>query len=247
MRTGIIKDILITMGFMTRLGPVLDIDPEDLVETVKWMPLSGLVLGVVIVLPFYFGIFAGKYWIQSWFTVAVSVYLTRGLHFDGIADIADGAGPYPNPQNFWEIIKDSRSGVFGILALALLLMGQLFCVYYVYEAQAFGVVVWGFILGRLGCSLMCMVGKPFARQGQGMLFMNGADKFSVFIAFVFAVICALLLIDIKTQLLSYVFTALGLFFLYTLAKKVDGANGDFLGAAVILAEISGLISFVASH
>lgn len=239
------KDFLITLGFMTRLGPVLDIEAEDLARTVKWMPLSGLVLGAVIVLPFYAGLFAGKYWIQAWLTVAASIYLTRGLHFDGIADIADGAGPYPDPERFWKIIKDSRSGVFGILASVLTIMGQTICFYYIYQAHAYAAAAWIFVLGRLGCSAMCKAGKPLARQGQGVLFMNGADWTSLFTAFVSTMLLGFSAVDLKVQLAAYIMTSLSILFLFRMAKKVNGANGDFLGGAVVLAELSGLLAFTA--
>ncbi|WP_154655378.1 adenosylcobinamide-GDP ribazoletransferase [Maridesulfovibrio hydrothermalis] len=243
MRAGLIKDFLITLGFMTRLGPVLDIEARDLARTVKWMPLSGLVLGALIVLPFYLGLFAGKYWIQAWLTVAASVYLTRGLHFDGIADIADGAGPYPDSERFWKIIKDSRSGVFGILASVLVLLGQVLCFYYIYEVQAYAAAVWIFILGRMGCSAMCRAGQRFARPGQGILFMNGGDGRSISLAFVSTIITGFFAVNIQTQLIAYALTSLCIFFLYRLAETVNGANGDFLGGAVVLAEISGLLAF----
>ncbi|SMF33308.1 adenosylcobinamide-GDP ribazoletransferase [Desulfovibrio gilichinskyi] len=241
------RDFLMTLGFMTRLGPILDIEPEDLGRTVKWFPLSGLVLGLVIAFPFYLGLFAGKFWIQAWLTVAASVYFTRGLHFDGIADIADGAGPYPDKQRFWRIIKDSCCGVFGVLALIIAFTGQLICFYYVFEANKLGVVLWVFVVGRLGNTLMCMLGKSIARPGQGALFMRGADFFSIFFAFVTTVVAGMFVVDFNIQILTYLLTAVCLLFLYRLAKKVDGANGDFLGGAVVLSELSALLAFVAHY
>ncbi|MBI9112986.1 adenosylcobinamide-GDP ribazoletransferase [Maridesulfovibrio ferrireducens] len=247
MRIGIVRDFLITLGFMTRIGPILDIEPEDLRRTVKWMPFCGLALGAVIILPFYLGLFAGKFWIQAWLTLAASIYLTRGLHFDGIADIADGAGPFPDPDKFWRIIKDSCSGVFGILVLIVMLTGQLIGFYYVFEAGALGAVLWVFVVGRLGNSVMCMAGKSFARPGQGSLFMCGADNFSIAFAFVTTVVVGIFAVDINTQILTYLLAALCILFLYRLAKKVNGANGDFLGGAVVLSETAALLAFVACH
>ncbi|WP_319777739.1 adenosylcobinamide-GDP ribazoletransferase [Maridesulfovibrio sp.] len=242
---NIIRDILITLGFMTRIGPVMEIEAEDIGRTVKWMPLSGLVMGLVIVLPFWLGLFAGKFWIQSWLTVAASVYLTRGLHFDGFADIADGAGPYPDPERFWKIIKDSCSGVFGVLALVLAGLGQAVCFYYLYEAGAYGAVVWIFVLGRLGNALMAMVGRPLARPGQGSLSMVGADGFSIGVAFVTTLLVGVFGVSPAVQGLGVLLTAGGVLFLFRLAKRVGGANGDFLGAAVVLAELAGLLAFCA--
>ena len=241
----IIRDILITLGFMTRIGPVMEIEAEDIGRTVKWMPLSGLVLGLVIVLPFWLGLFAGKFWIQAWLTVAASVYLTRGLHFDGFADIADGAGPYPDPERFWKIIKDSCSGVFGVLALVLAALGQTACFYYLYGNGAFGAVVWVFVLGRLGNAFMAMLGRPLARPGQGSLSMQGADRSSLAVAALTTVVVGFFWVSPAVQCLGYLLGAVGILFLYRLGKRVSGVNGDFLGAAVVLTEFSGLLAFCA--
>jgi len=230
---------------MTRIGPVMEIEAEDIGRTVKWMPLSGLVMGLVIVLPFWMGLFADKFWIQAWLTVAASVYLTRGLHFDGFADIADGAGPYPDPDRFWKIIKDSCSGVFGVLALVLAVLGQAVCFYYLYKTGAYGAVVWIFVLGRLGNAVMALVGRPLARPGQGSLSMQGADRFSIAVAAFTTVGVGVFAVSPAVQGLSYLLAAAGILFLYRLAERVSGVNGDFLGAAVVLAEFAGLLAFCA--
>jgi adenosylcobinamide-GDP ribazoletransferase len=240
-----IRDFLITLGFMTRLGPVMEIEDDDLAATVKWMPLTGVLLGAVIAFPFYIGLFAGKFWIQAWLTVTASIYLTRGLHFDGIADIADGAGPYPDPERFWEIIKDSRSGVFGVLAAVLAVFGQIIGFYYVFRAGMPGALLWIFALGRLGNATFGRMALPIARKGQGILTMKGADSISLLIGLVTTVIVGLFVVPPTVLLLSFILAGLGLLVLKRLATNMGGANGDFLGAALVFSELAGLLAFAA--
>ncbi|WP_320171613.1 adenosylcobinamide-GDP ribazoletransferase [Maridesulfovibrio sp.] len=242
---GPIRDFLITLGFMTRIGPVMEIEAADLARTVKWMPLTGAVLGALIALPFYLGLFAGKFWLQAWLTVAASIYLTRGLHFDGIADIADGAGPYPDPERFWKIIKDSRCGVFGVLAAVLAVSGQILGFYYLYSACSYGAVIWVFTLGRLGNAAFGRLALHLARPGQGVLTMKGTDCFSLLCGLATVVIAGMFGVSSSTQILGFLISGAALFFLYRLAVKMKGANGDFLGAALVLTEISALLAFAA--
>ncbi len=54
-------------------------------------------------------------------TVA-TVLLTGGFHEDGLADVADGLGGGAERDRALEIMKDSRVGAFGALALALALL-----------------------------------------------------------------------------------------------------------------------------
>ncbi len=230
---------------MTRLGPVMDIEADDLARTVKWMPAVGLMMGLVIIAPLYLGLFAGKFWLQSWLTVTGSIYLTRGLHFDGISDIADGAGPYPDSERFWKIIKDSRAGVFGVLAAVIAVLGQVLGFYYIYEAGALGAVLWIFTLGRFGNALFGRLVLPIARPGQGVLTMKGADNISLLTGLVTTLIVGAFTVSAATFLTGVFISAAAILFLYRLAHKVGGANGDFLGAALVLTELSGLLAFAA--
>jgi adenosylcobinamide-GDP ribazoletransferase len=54
-------------------------------------------------------------------TVA-SVLLTGGFHEDGLADVADGLGGSPDKARALQIMKDSRVGAFGAMALSLTLL-----------------------------------------------------------------------------------------------------------------------------
>lgn len=228
---------------MTRLAPPRMVTPEELAATLIWMPVTGAVMGVLIIIPFALGLLSGHPEIQAWLTVGASIYITRGLHFDGISDITDGAGPYPDPDRFWRIVKDSRCGVFGVMALILAVGGQFLLFKEIYEAQAFGMVVWIFIVGRMGNVSMCLAGKDLARPGQGSLFMAGANNLSFSVALLMTFLAGLLLTNLKVQLLTYTLCALCILFLYRLARKVRGANGDFLGAALVLCETAAALSF----
>lgn len=51
--------------------------------------------------------------------------VTGGFHEDGLADVADGLGGTLQRERALEIMKDSRIGAFGALALVLVLAGKL--------------------------------------------------------------------------------------------------------------------------
>ncbi|MFI5447360.1 adenosylcobinamide-GDP ribazoletransferase [Polaromonas sp. UC242_47] len=58
-------------------------------------------------------------------STVTSVLLTGAFHEDGLADVADGLGGSQDPQRALEIMKDSRVGAFGALALVLVLACKL--------------------------------------------------------------------------------------------------------------------------
>ncbi|AUG76829.1 cobalamin synthase [Kitasatospora sp. MMS16-BH015] len=89
-------------------------------------PLVGLVLG---------GLAAGAGALVAWrggggllaatAAVAALAALTRGLHLDGLADVADGLGSGKPAEDALRIMKQSDIGPFGVLTLVLTLLAQL--------------------------------------------------------------------------------------------------------------------------
>ncbi|WP_263105732.1 adenosylcobinamide-GDP ribazoletransferase, partial [Kitasatospora sp. DSM 101779] len=51
--------------------------------------------------------------------------LTRGLHLDGLADVADGLGSGRPAEDALRIMKQSDIGPFGVLTLLLVMLGQI--------------------------------------------------------------------------------------------------------------------------
>lgn len=56
------------------------------------------------------------------FSTIATVLLTGGFHEDGLADVADGLGGSYQRERALEIMKDSRVGAFGVMALVLVLL-----------------------------------------------------------------------------------------------------------------------------
>lgn len=55
-------------------------------------------------------------------STAGTLWLTGGFHEDGLADVADGLGGFVPAERALEIMKDSRLGSYGVMALAMALL-----------------------------------------------------------------------------------------------------------------------------
>ena len=53
-----------------------------------------------------------------------TLWLTGGFHEDGLADVADGLGGMVPPERALEIMKDSRVGAYGVMALVMALLAK---------------------------------------------------------------------------------------------------------------------------
>lgn len=100
-------------------------------------------------------------------SVAVPAVLTRGLHLDGLADVADGLGSGKPAGEALRIMKQSDIGPFGVIALVLVLLGQVAVVAGLYSsggwaAGALAVTV-SAVAARTALTLAARSGVPAAR------------------------------------------------------------------------------------
>lgn len=233
---------LATLGFLSRLAPARVMDEADMRRCMFHLPLCGLVIGAAACAPAMglglAGIFTASPFIPAWLCVLLSIWLTRGLHLDGLADVMDGAGQHLNPERFWIILKDSRSGTFGVAAVALALLGQTLLLA---EALRTGpawtvwTLPWVFVFGRACAVVFGRLTRRLIRPGLGGLFLSGATVPAVLWALALALVPALVLRPVAAGAAALL-AIFALIPLYRLARAVGGANGDFLGAAVIIGE-----------
>lgn len=245
-----LKRFLATLGFLSRLAPARVMDEADMRKSMFHLPLCGLVIGLCACAPALAGLFAGRPLVQAWLCVLLSAWLTRGLHLDGLADVMDGAGQHLNPERFWTIIKDSRSGTFGVAGLVLALLGQTLLFAEILRARPdWGALTlpWVFVFGRACAVLFGRVHRARIRPGLGGLFLAGATlpavAWAVGLTLLLPLVTTLvpgLAVPGTAPLLAAGLASLAglaaLLPLHHLAKAVGGVNGDFLGAAIMLGE-----------
>lgn len=116
-----VQSFLGSILFYTKL-PLPSWVPIKFDRIVRWCPGIGLLLG---------GILGGIDWllmglgfpplVRSVGIVALGVCLTGGLHLDGVSDTADGLA-VTDPERRLAVMKDSVTGAFGVMAIALILL-----------------------------------------------------------------------------------------------------------------------------
>ena len=109
------------MIFYTRI-PLPEVWPIQFERIARWCPLIGLMLGASLGLMDWGLIWLGfPNLVRSIFIVAIAVGLTGGLHLDGVSDTADGLA-VTDPERRLVVMKDSLTGAFGVMAIALVLL-----------------------------------------------------------------------------------------------------------------------------
>lgn len=116
--------LLIALQFLTRLPVRLPGLPtaQENGRSLLWYPLVGLLIGSLLVLAWLLlqGVSTG---LQAALLLAIWVWLSGGLHLDGLADTADAwVGGYGDRERTLAIMKDPACGPIGVITLVLLLL-----------------------------------------------------------------------------------------------------------------------------
>jgi adenosylcobinamide-GDP ribazoletransferase len=213
-------------------------EAENPAAALPWFPVVGALLGWVLWgCAQALGNIPGSWPQGSAFVVLLlGVLLTRGLHLDGLADCADGLGGGYTREQRLAIMKDSRTGVFGVAAVVLLLLGKWIFIAHLLE---FNNLLWlptAWMVSRT-VPVALAVTLPYAREkGTGAGFVRGGQGRHL----AAAIILACVLIGVGGGPFHLVaWLPAGIFALlwgaYT-RQRLGGVTGDVLGAAVEVTE-----------
>lgn len=239
------RPFLIALQFLTRIPVRLSRPPGEREE--RWMagffPLAGTLVGILAA-----AVYAGAVRLVTPALAVIAsltflILLSGGLHEDGLADCADGFGSKSQlPDEVLRIMKDSRVGTFGVLALIVSFATR----FVVLTSLPFREVVWSLVaaqtLGRWVVIPLALA-LPAARPGGlGHDFSRRLSAGPVLLASASAAAVGFFLFRLKLfTLLVLPVAVLGCFGLYCY-RRIRGINGDCLGAAVEIFEIVFYIS-----
>jgi adenosylcobinamide-GDP ribazoletransferase len=236
---ALVRNYLAALGFLTRLGPAVR-DP-DMAGCVPLFPAVGATLGLLLAAPLALGLFAGHPLAGAWFYAVANCALTRGLHLDGFADVADAWGSLASGDRFFAIMKDSRIGAFGGIALVVAMTGQICLGASLLSDGRLLMLAVAPAVGRAGAVVLMWRCRDLARPGLGALCLPGATGRNTALAVGTALAMGVLLVGPAKTLWACLLSGVTLYFLARLARQNGGVNGDFLGAAIVGCELAALV------
>jgi adenosylcobinamide-GDP ribazoletransferase len=163
-----INEILLAFQFMTRI-PIFGLprEPGALARAAKFFPIVGLVTGFVaaivdrVLAPYL------RPQILALVLITYLVLITGALHEDGLADAADGFGGGWTKEKILMIMRDSRIGSFGAVAVTLSLLSRFILISNTSPARLPGFLVAASVLCRW-TSLPLGFYLPYARDDKGL-------------------------------------------------------------------------------
>jgi adenosylcobinamide-GDP ribazoletransferase len=250
---GRASDLQTALAFATRL-PLPDTVPHaPLVRALRMLPMAGAIIGAASALFYVLGSAIG---LQSPLAAAVALgfqaWLTRGLHEDGLADFADGIGGGSSRERKLAIMRDSRIGTFGVLALLFVILCKVLALGEagaVSGQLAVAALITAGALSRLA-PILLLHRLPPARL-DGMSYEVGCpDKETMTEATVYAVAPAVLIAmavrGAGPLLAAFLASAVAYWAVENLSRRhLGGQTGDAAGASQQMVELAVLLAFAA--
>jgi adenosylcobinamide-GDP ribazoletransferase len=236
--------LILMMQFMTRIPlPVeIKVEPADFPRGVKYFPLVGLAIGTLNVLLFWLLDLRLERGLAVVSAVLFNVLITGALHLDGLADTCDGLFSVRGKERMLEIMRDSRIGtngalaIFFDLALKVVLLGQL------KDSFLIKGLLLAPVISRTMMVLLIKTCPPArAESGMGNLFIGQTRWRDVMIAFASCLVAVAVGFGYQALLLLGVNLLAVWCYRRLVMGKIGGMTGDTLGALNEVGEIVTLL------
>lgn len=165
--------------------PPTHVDRDTAGWAMTFAPLVGLVLATLLGVPLWLlsDAGAGSPFLLAALTIGALAWLTRAMHLDGLADVADGLGSGRRGEDALAIMKKSDIGPFGVATLLLVLLIQVTalatCIGAGYGALALGSAL---VISRLMISFLCRKYSAARPDGLGSLVAHSVSRGQEFLA-----------------------------------------------------------------
>jgi adenosylcobinamide-GDP ribazoletransferase len=236
----LVEELLVAFQFLTRLPvPRIPYRPDSLSRSTKFFPLVGLVVGLCASL---LQRVLASHLNRALVALLVLMFLvlaTGGLHEDALADTADAFGGGWNRKQVLTILRDSRIGGFGALALVLSVLARLLLLSMLPVNRFTALVVSAHVLCRWTTLPLSYFLRPAREtEGQGARIAQKISPISFLIGTLLSL--AIVFYSMRREfwipaLVALVITGLsGLYYF----RRIGGVTGDCFGATNQLTEIA---------
>lgn len=227
------------LAFFTRI-PVRAPEAMDAAaykKGIKYLPVIGLLIGLPMGAAMLLARWIGAH-AAAFLALAAYLLLSGALHVDGMADTADGFAARRDREGTLAVMKDSRIGAFGVLAVCAYVAGMT-----VFMAQAGAAAAALCPLAGRWAALLCARVNKSATDGLGRWFTDGAKTGHVIAAGAAFAVTALCLTACSWPAALRLFASgaaaalAAALIVRRMAKKLLGVTGDVIGFSIEFSQL----------
>jgi adenosylcobinamide-GDP ribazoletransferase len=212
-------------------------------QSLLFYPVVGLLIGLIL---FGFSLFLVQLptLLIASIILVLWIWLTGGLHLDGLADTSDAwVGGFGDPERTLKIMKDPACGPIGVLSLIVVCLLKFAALYVLIEQHLNVFLILIPAIGRSVALLLFLTTEYVRAEGLGSSITDSIPKRVTWIVFVITL--SFLLVFKWLGLIAFVcFLGLAFYLRRLFIQRIGGITGDTIGAAIELIEMSVLLSFV---
>lgn len=236
--------LMIAFGFFSRI-PVpknIDFSPEKMNQACRYFSLVGWFVALISSAVFYLTYFWLDVYVSTLLAMLTGVLLTGAFHEDGLMDSADGIGGGWTPEQKLRIMKDSRVGSYGAIAVWFSLMLKFYLLLQYAELLGDGGVMLAMLVAyplSRGVATILMFMCPYVRMtddSKVKAVTEPKKQLDLAICLLIASL-GLVFIPAVTWPLALGLAVFIIVFRWFAFKQVGGITGDLLGLAQQLSEL----------
>ncbi len=240
-----IRSFLLQLQFFTRIPvPVkIEFDDTHFAKGIIFAPVIGFIIGVMLCVIFLLFNKTGAGALSALSVVIAEILISGGLHMDGLADTFDGIPSNRPADEILKIMKDSRIGTNGTLALILTILAKTMLIMSLNISSNLYIIILMPAVSRMSISwssgISSYAGK---KKGLGTAYINNTGIREIIISTALTAAAGTAMLGIRGPLLIIPAIIFTLLFTTYVKKKIGGTTGDILGAVIEMSEIVFLLS-----
>lgn len=234
-----------SLSFLTRL-PVRseELTSAELARAIPWFPVAGAAIGSVVAAVFWIAAQGLPTPLAAVLAILTGAAITGGFHEDGLGDTFDALGGGWSPEQMLSIMKDSRQGTFGVLAIAGTVLVRVAALAALPTIVGVWVLVLAHSLARGVVVGVMVVSTPVATSGLGASYARELRRGAAAVSSLVAALAPVVVWGANgLVIVGVVLVVVGLFMNWV-HGKIGGYTGDILGAAEQFGEMSIMVTAV---
>ena len=236
---------LIALQFLTTFPIQLKAMPskQQNGQSLLFYPVIGLLIGGILALT-AFTLQSLALILLSSMVLVLWIWLTGGLHLDGLADTADAwVGGFGDKERTLKIMKDPTCGPIGVLSLVIICLLKWSAIYVLLQQQSYFALILFPVLGRLAPLFLFLTTEYVREKGLGSSIAEFIPRTWALIIFVLC-LCASLYFGWVGVISLIVFIITLTYLRFKFIQRIGGVTGDTIGASIEISELSSLMAFV---
>lgn len=225
------------VGFLTRVPVAASIQNEaQIARAVPWFPVVGAAVGLSLACLYAAALLVLPPFVAATVAITAGLLITGAFHEDGLADVVDAFwGGWDRDQRM-RILKDPRLGTYGVLAIVVTLLLKIGVVSSLGTWTALLLLPAAHALSR-ALAIHAMTAYPAVAEGLGASYISALTVRQARAGMIAGVALSTMAIGwwvIPAGLLGWVGARLvGAISM----RKIEGVNGDVLGAIQQVSEV----------